>query len=100
VAQLTRAVELEDALPYMEPPFSYMPMRHGLGAALLAAGKADEAERVYREDLKRIPNNGWSLFGLAQALRAQGADAAAREVTERFNAAWVRADVKLASSRF
>ena len=72
----------------------------GLGAALLAAGKAGEAERVYREDLKRSPNNGWSLFGLAQALRAQGADAAAREVTERFNVAWVRADVKVSSSRF
>jgi len=100
VAELSKAVELEDTLPYMEPPFSYMPMRHGLGAALLAAGKAHEAEAVYREDLKRSPNNGWSLFGLAQALRAQGADAAAREVTERFNAAWVRADMRISSSRF
>ena len=100
IAELTKAVELEDTLPYMEPPFSYMPMRHGLGAALLAAGKPKEAERVYREDLKRNPNNGWSLFGLSQSLAAQGSDIAAREVMERFEHAWVRADVKITSSRF
>ena len=46
----------------MEPPFSYMPMRHGLGAALLAKGDAAAAEEVYREDLKRNPSNGWSLL--------------------------------------
>lgn len=100
IAELTAAVRLEDELPYMEPPFSYMPMRHGLGAALLAAGRADAAEQVYREDLKRNPNNGWSLYGLAQSLRAQGRNDAADEVQQRFEAAWVRADVALTSSRF
>jgi tetratricopeptide (TPR) repeat protein len=100
VAELTKAVELEDGLPYMEPPFSYMPMRHGLGAALLAAGKPQDAERVYREDLKRNPNNGWALFGLGQALRAQDKVEAADEVQRRFELAWIRSDVKLQSSRF
>jgi cytochrome c-type biogenesis protein CcmH/NrfG len=93
-------VKLEDGLPYMEPPFSYMPMRHGLGAAMLAAGKAAEAEGVYRDDLRRNPGNGWSLLGLAQSLQAQGKADMAEEVTDRFNQAWLRADVKPPSSRF
>jgi tetratricopeptide (TPR) repeat protein len=100
LAELRKAVELEDALPYMEPPFSYMPLRHGLGAALLMAGKPREAEEVYREDLRRHPHNGWSLYGLAQSLRAQGKDDLADEVTRRLELAWVRADVKPTSSRF
>jgi tetratricopeptide (TPR) repeat protein len=100
VDELRKAVELEDQLPYMEPPFCYMPMRHGLGAALLAAGKAQEAEKVYREDLVRHPHNGWSLYGLAKSLRAQGKDELADEVMKRFDLAWVRADVKITSSRF
>ena len=100
VAELRKAVEGEDELPYMEPPFCYMPMRHGLGAALLAAGRAAEAEQVYRDDLERHPHNGWALYGLAQSLRAQGKDELADEVTRRFELAWVRADEKLTSSRF
>ena len=100
IAQLRNAVQGEDQLPYMEPPFCYMPMRHGLGAALLAAGKPEEAERVYREDLQRHAHNGWALFGLAQSLREQDKNALANEVMQRFNLAWVRADVRPASSRF
>ena len=96
---MKKAVAIEDALPYMEPPFSYMPMRHGLGAAMLAAGDAAGAEKVYREDLERNPNNGWALFGLAQSLMAQGKNEAAAEVMKRFEAAWLRADVKISSSR-
>jgi tetratricopeptide (TPR) repeat protein len=99
IAQLTEAVNVEDALPYMEPPYAYMPMRHGLGAALLAAGKAADAEQVYREDLKRHPNNGWSLFGLAQSLRTQGKSDAADAVQRQFEQAWIRSDVKITSSR-
>jgi hypothetical protein len=59
-----------------------------------------EAEAVYRDDLKRNPDNGWSLFGLAQSLRAQGKmeDAAATEA--RFQKAWTLADVTLSASRF
>ena len=93
-------MELEDTLPYMEPPFCYMPMRHGLGAALLSAGQAAEAEKVYRQDLANNPHNGWSLFGLSQSLTAQGKQELADEVMQRFNLAWIRADLKLTSSRF
>ena len=71
-----------------------------LGAALLKAGRTAEAEAVYREDLKRFPENGWSLFGLAAALRAQGKSAEAAAVDQRFSKAWSAADVKLTASRF
>ena len=100
VAELEQAVKLEDGLPYMEPPFSYMPMRHGLGAALLAAGDAAGAEKVYREDLKLNPNNGWALLGLSQSLRELGHGERADEVMEQLNAAWLRADVKPPGSRY
>ena len=59
-----------------------------------------EAERLYREDLKRFPENGWSLFGLAQALRAQGKSSEAADVDARFARAWAGADVTLTASRF
>ena len=100
VDELGQAVSLEDELPYMEPPFSYLPMRHALGAALLARGDAAEAEKVYREDLKRHPNNGWSLLGLSQSLKAQGKTEQANEVTEWFRIAWLRTDVTPTSSRY
>jgi hypothetical protein len=99
IAELTKAVELEDELPYMEPPYSYIPMRHGLGAALLAAGRTADAEKVYREDLRRHPNNGWALFGLSETLRARGNADAADAVRAQFQQAWIRADVKITSSR-
>jgi tetratricopeptide (TPR) repeat protein len=100
VRELERAVVLEDALPYMEPPAWYYPVRQSLGAALLAAGRADEAEAVYREDLRRNPENGWSLFGLAASLRADGDGREAAAVDRRFRGAWTHADVKLTASRF
>ena len=75
-------------------------MRQNLGAALLAAGRAAEAEAVYREDLRQYPNNGWSLFGLTQSLRAQGKAEEAAEVQRRFEQAWQHADISLTSSRF
>jgi tetratricopeptide (TPR) repeat protein len=90
------AVKLEDGLAYSEPADWFYPVRHFQGAALLAAGRAAEAEAVFREDLRRNPNNGWSLFGLARALTLQKRDAA--EVTKQFEQAWRAADVKLASS--
>jgi hypothetical protein len=71
-----------------------------LGAVLLQAGRPEEAAIVYWEDLRRFPENGWSLFGLMQALRAQGKDDEATLVDKRFQKAWTRADVKLAASRF
>ncbi|HXL10932.1 MAG TPA: tetratricopeptide repeat protein, partial [Gemmatimonadales bacterium] len=71
-----------------------------LAAVLLRAGRPAEAEHLYREDLKRFPENGWSLFGLAQALRAQGKTSAAADVDTRFARAWAAADVTLTASRF
>ena len=95
---LREAVEKEDALKYAEPPDWIHPVRHALGATLLKAGKAAEAETVYREDLERWPSNGWSLYGLARSVEAQGKDAA--EVRKQFDESWKRADVKLSSSCF
>jgi tetratricopeptide (TPR) repeat protein len=101
IAHLERAVRLEDGLVYTEPSEWHYPPRQALAAVLLAAGRAKEAETVYWEDLRRNRENGWSLLGLAQAIRAQegrGAEAAA--IQSRFDKAWARADVKPASSRF
>lgn len=94
------AVAIEDAGLYFEPPKWYYPIRHSLGAALFRAGRNAEAEQVYREDLRRFPENGWSLFGLAQALGAQGKNAEAAAVDARFRRAWAGADVTLTASRF
>ena len=100
VSELQEAVRLQDALAYDEPPAWYYPVRQSLGAALLAAGRAPEAETVYQDDLKRNPENGWSLFGLAHALRAQEKETEAVAVDERFRRAWARADVVLTASQF
>jgi tetratricopeptide (TPR) repeat protein len=93
-------IAIEDGMTYEEPPLWYYPLRHSLGVALLGAGRAAEAEAAYREDLKRFPENGWSLFGLARALRAQGKTADAAAVDARFRRAWAGADVRLQGSRF
>jgi tetratricopeptide (TPR) repeat protein len=97
VQQLGKAVSLEDELTYEEPPAWYMPMRQRLGAVLLAAGRPKQAEKVYRADLIHRPENGWSLYGLAQSLKAQNRTKEAAKVEERFEKAWKSADVKLAS---
>jgi len=93
-----RAVSVQDELPYTEPPFWYYPTRHSLGKALLAAGNAAEAEAVYRTDLEKYPRNGWAMFGLIQALNAQGKDSS--EMQARFDITWSQADVELTASRF
>lgn len=100
IRHLDRATRLEDSLTYNEPPDWCIPTRHYLGKVLLDAGHADEAETVYWQDLKKHPKNGWALFGLVQALKAQGKDDAAAEVEEQFKTAWAGADVQLESSRF
>jgi tetratricopeptide (TPR) repeat protein len=100
IAQLEAAASIQDDIAYIEPPAWFYPVRHSLGAALLEAGRAAEAEAVYREDLRQYPNNGRSLFGLAASLRAQGKVAAAAEAQQRFEEAWRYADVTLTSSRF
>ncbi len=100
VRELTTAVQMQDQLPYTEPPPWYYPIRQSLGAVLLSADRPAEAEAVYREDLKRNPGNGWSLYGLAQSLRAQRKNDEAAAVDTQFRQAWTRADVTLPSSRF
>jgi tetratricopeptide (TPR) repeat protein len=94
------AVRQQDELQYEEPPPWYYPVRQSLGAVLLQAGRAEEAEAVYREDLKRNPENGWSLYGLLRSLQAQKKKEEAAEAEQRFRKAWARADVKLTASRF
>ena len=77
---------------------SHDPLRPSLGAALLQAGRAGEAEAVYRQDLKSFPANGWSLFGLRQSLAAQGKSTV--ETDAALRGAWAQADIQLTGSRF
>lgn len=99
VALLARAVAVEDALAYDEPHLWLAPTRHALGAALLAAGRYEDAARAYREDLAHYPANGWSLAGLAEALRRSGRVEEAAGVAVQARTAWRNADVPLAGSR-
>lgn len=99
VQHFSRAVEKQDTLPYMEPPFWYYPTRQSLGFALLKAKQPAKAEAVYRRDLEQYRHNGWSMLGLAQSLEAQGRDAEAAKVREMFEHVWSRADVELTGSR-
>lgn len=98
VRLLRKAVEIEDTLLYTEPPDWIQPVRHTLGAILLDAKRHEEAEAVYREDLKHWPENGWSLFGLARSLRGRGAVDEAARIEARFAKAWTRADIKIGAS--
>jgi tetratricopeptide (TPR) repeat protein len=100
VSFLEQAVAAEDRLGYDEPAQWFFPARHLLGAQLLIAGRAAEAEAVYREDLRRNPANGWSLYGLAAALEAEGHSAAAARTGRAFQSAWQHADVQLPASAF
>jgi tetratricopeptide (TPR) repeat protein len=100
VSLLRQAVVAEDQLAYDEPKDWFFPARHLLGAELLRAGKAAEAERVYREDLRQNPANGWSLYGLSTALKAQGKTAESIRVARLFDDAWKHSDITLAASAF
>ncbi len=100
IEEMRSAVALQDSLRYAEPPAFHYPVRHSLGAVLLEAGQAREAEAVYRQDLEHNPHNGWSLFGLAEALRAQDREEEADEARQRFVKAWQSADVELDASVF
>ena len=98
LAKLREAVKAEDALRYSEPPDWILPARHSLGAALMQERRFAEAEQVYREDLARLPDNGWSLFGLAQSLHRQGKEEEAAATDARFQKIWSKADVQIKSS--
>jgi tetratricopeptide (TPR) repeat protein len=98
IEHFEQAVATQDLLPYTEPPFWYYPTRQSLGAALLANGQLTEAEAVFRRDLELYPHNGWSMFGLAQSLEAQGKSDEADEVRHHFDAAWQFADIELSGA--
>lgn len=99
LGELGVALQAEDALKYDEPPAWMIPIRHSLGANLMKARRFAEAEQVYREDLKRLPENGWSLFGLSQSLRAQQKEEKeVAAVRARYQKAWAKADLKITSS--
>ena len=100
IAKLRAAAEREDKLRYSEPPDWIHPIRHALGATLLAANRSAEAEQVYREDLVRQPNNGWSLFGLAKSLHLQNKHDEAKQFDSRFQEVWKNADIQITSSCF
>jgi len=95
VSLLRRAVAIQDTLKYDEPPDWFYPVRESLGAVLLLNGNAAEAEKVFREDLERNPRNPRSLFGLAEALRAQNRAYDAQFVDKQFQANWKGSDIKL-----
>jgi tetratricopeptide (TPR) repeat protein len=97
-ALLRQAVALEEKLVYDEPPGWMQPVRHSLGALLLADGRLAEAEDVYRADLVRHPNNAWSLLGLQQVLQKQGKVAEAEALAPQVKLAWERADVEPVAS--
>src|SRR5690606_2428751 len=97
-AALRTAVEAEDALAYDEPPGWMLPVRHALGANLMEHGRYAEAVQVYRDDLVRLLSNGWSLYGLADALAREGKEDAARVVRARFDEVWRAADMQIGSS--
>ncbi len=99
VKALREGVKLEDALQYAEPPLWPLSVRQYLGAALLMAHRPAEAQVEYQADLKRFPENGWALFGLAQSLKAQHKDGEAADIDGRFEKAWAHADVTLTASR-
>ena len=98
--ELRLAVAAEDALQYDEPPPWVQPVRHALGAALLQSRRLKEAEAVFREDLRRVPGNGWALFGLGRALRLQGKNAGAEAAEKQFRQVWGKADVTIKTACF
>jgi tetratricopeptide (TPR) repeat protein len=94
-----QAAALEDNLTYMEPPDWPIPVRQLQGAALLELGRAKEAEAAFRGDMRKFPNNGWSLSGLEASLERQGRKNEAVEVKMRLDQAWRAADTKLVAAR-
>ncbi len=93
IEEFEKAVSMEDQLIYSEPPAWYIPTRQNLGAALMDAGQFEEAEKVYKEDLENLRQNGWSLIGLHNSLKAQGKDDEALAIKKEFDNAWEHADI-------
>jgi len=99
IEQLRVAIQKEDALKYDEPPGWLIPVRHSLGAVLMKQQRFAEAEQVYRDDLARLPENGWSLLGLAESLRKQKKNADEIAQTQaKFEKIWAKADLTITTS--
>jgi tetratricopeptide (TPR) repeat protein len=99
VTLLQKAVVIEDGLMYQEPPDWFFSTRHSLGHVLLQAGRYAEAEKVYLDDMKTYPENGWALIGLYNSFKGQGKTSDADAVKKRFDQAWQWSDIKINSSR-
>jgi tetratricopeptide (TPR) repeat protein len=99
INQLRAAIKMEEALKYDEPPGWLIPVRHSLGAVLMKQRRFAEAEQVYRDDLRRLRGNGWSLVGLAESLRKQkkNPDEVGR-IHAKFEKVWAKADLMITSS--
>ena len=89
VEQFKKAALIEDLMPYMEPPYWYYPVRQSLGAALLQAGRAEAAAEAFETSLQRVPNNGWAIYGLAEAQKAMGDAAGAKASEAALAKAWI-----------
>ena len=99
IKQLRAAIKKEDVLKYDEPPGWLIPVRHSLGAVLIKRQRFAEAEQVYREDLARLPENGWALLGLAESLRKQNKNADEVAQTQaKFKQVWAKADLTITTS--
>jgi tetratricopeptide (TPR) repeat protein len=89
IEQYRKAVVIEAAVPYTEPSYWYFPVRQSLGAALLAAGRADEASTAFQGALLQAPQNAWALYGLSQSEARLGRGAEAAAAQRAFKAAWL-----------
>lgn len=98
VEHLSKAIYLEDHLIYSEPTAWHIPVRQTLGAVLVKAEKFSEAEKLYKEDLEVLRQNGWSLMGLHQSLMGQGKLEEAKMIKQEFDTAWKHADIKISTS--
>ncbi|MGY8916324.1 MAG: tetratricopeptide repeat protein, partial [Flavobacteriales bacterium] len=98
ILHLKKAVLAEDKLVYTEPAAWHIPTRQNLGAILLKNGQLEEAEKIYKEDLAILRQNGWSLIGLYHSLIGQGKIDEAKAVKEEFETAWQHSDIKITTS--
>lgn len=98
IKHLENAVEFEDGLTYTEPAAWHIPTRQNLGAILMNAKKYGEAEKIYKEDLDVLRQNGWSLMGLHNSLKAQGKMDEAEAIKQEFDKAWEHSDIEIETS--
>jgi tetratricopeptide (TPR) repeat protein len=93
------ALQIQESLAYLEPPFWYYPVGQSLGAALLQAGKVEDAAAAFQASLERVPNNPWALWGLMEAQKTAGDQAAAEQTAQMFQKAWAGDDSLLDLAR-